>query len=122
MEKKSDAWKELEEAREELDAADEAHRLMLDKYFRVRLVEPGQPINSGEAIVGNVGSKKRMEFTVVGDVVNVAARLEAVAKPNQVLVGEATHALAGEAFDCRSLGKRNLTGRKHAVSVFELQV
>jgi class 3 adenylate cyclase len=77
-------------------------------------------INSGEAIVGNIGSDKRMEYTVVGDVVNVAARLEAVAKPNQILVAERTAELAGDGFELRSLGAQQLTGRKTATTVFEL--
>ena len=79
-------------------------------------------VNSGEAIVGNIGSDKRMEYTVVGDVVNVAARLEAVAKPNQVLVAERTVELAGEGFALRSLGPQRLTGRKTATKVYELQL
>ena len=67
-------------------------------------------VNSGEAIVGNIGSDKRMEYTVIGDVVNVAARLEAVAKPNQVLVAERTHELAGAGFELRSLGLSTTDG------------
>ncbi|GMV15521.1 MAG: adenylate/guanylate cyclase domain-containing protein [Myxococcales bacterium] len=77
-------------------------------------------VNSGEAIVGNIGSDKRMEYTVVGDVVNVAARLEAVAKPNQILVAERTAELAGDGFELRSLGPHQLTGRKTATTVYEL--
>ena len=77
-------------------------------------------VNSGEAIVGNIGSDKRMEYTVIGDVVNVAARLEAVAKPNQVLVAQRTHELAGAGFELRSLGSQQLTGRKTATDVYEL--
>jgi adenylate cyclase len=77
-------------------------------------------INSGEAIVGNIGSDKRMEYTVVGDVVNVAARLEAIAKPNQILVAERSRELAGEGFQLISLGPHQLTGRTASTVVYEL--
>jgi class 3 adenylate cyclase len=79
-------------------------------------------VNSGAAIAGNVGSKKRMEYTVIGDVVNVAARLEAIAAPNQVLVGEATQALAGARFELALLGDEQLTGRAGATKVYALDL
>lgn len=79
-------------------------------------------INSGEAIVGNIGSDKRMEYTVVGDIVNVAARLEAIAKPNQILCTERTAELGGEGFTLRSLGAQQLTGRKGTTTVLELRM
>jgi class 3 adenylate cyclase len=79
-------------------------------------------VNSGEAIVGNIGSDKRMEYTVVGDIVNVAARLEAIAKPNQILCTERTAELAGEGFTLRSLGAQQLTGRKGTTTVLELRL
>jgi len=53
-------------------------------------------------------------------VVNVAARLEAVAKPNQILVGQRTAQLAGQGFELRSLGPHQLTGRAAETEVFEL--
>ncbi|MFO0587423.1 MAG: adenylate/guanylate cyclase domain-containing protein [Polyangiaceae bacterium] len=83
-------------------------------------VRLGIGVNSGEAIVGNIGSDKRMEYTVIGDVVNVAARLEGLAAPNQVLVAEGTHALATDRFELVSVGAKNLVGRANSVHVFEL--
>ncbi|WP_437488063.1 adenylate/guanylate cyclase domain-containing protein [Sorangium sp. So ce1014] len=98
-----------------LETANEEWR---EKYdIEVRLAVG---VNSGEAIVGNIGSDKRMEYTVIGDVVNVASRLEAIAAPNQVLVSEATRALAGDAFPLRALGERNLTGRQTTTAVYAL--
>jgi class 3 adenylate cyclase len=81
----------------------------------------GIGVNSGEAIVGNIGSDKRMEYTVIGDVVNVAARLEAIAAPNQVLVSEATEKMSGGRFALRHLGERRLTGRETITQVYELE-
>jgi class 3 adenylate cyclase len=81
----------------------------------------GVGVNSGEAIVGNIGSDKRMEYTVIGDVVNVAARLEAIAAPNQVLVSAATKEMVGDAFSMRLLGERALSGRKQTTQVYELE-
>ncbi|MCK6591364.1 MAG: adenylate/guanylate cyclase domain-containing protein, partial [Polyangiaceae bacterium] len=91
----------------------------LSKYgAEIRL---GIGVNSGEAIVGNIGSDKRMEYTVIGDVVNVAARLEAIAAPNEILVGEATQRLAGEGdFELSLLGEKKLTGREAATKVYRL--
>ena len=83
-------------------------------------VRLGIGVNSGEAIVGNIGSNKRMEYTVIGDVVNVAARLEGLAAPNQVLVAEGTHALASDRFELVPIGAKNLVGRSSSVHVFEL--
>jgi adenylate cyclase len=50
-------------------------------------------VNTGEAIIGNIGSEKRMDFTIIGDVVNVASRLLDVAKEQEasIVVGEATY-------------------------------
>jgi class 3 adenylate cyclase len=100
-----------------LETANEGWKEKYDVEIRL-----GIGVNSGEALVGNIGSDKRMEYTVIGDVVNVAARLEAIAQPNQVLVAGATRELVGDAFSLQKLGERRLTGRKTETAVFALDV
>ncbi len=81
----------------------------------------GIGIASGAAIVGNIGSDKRMEYTAIGDTVNVAARLETMARPNQILVSSETKARASGAFAWKSLGPMRLPGRAAETQVFELE-
>ena len=77
-------------------------------------------VHSGEAIVGNVGSDTRMEFTAIGDTVNVGARLEAIARPGQVLVTRATVERAGDTFEFVRIGPRKFAGRAEEVELLEL--
>jgi adenylate cyclase len=110
-----------------LAAAEDMMRFLetANESFRERYgitLELGIGINSGEVLVGNIGSDKRMEYTVIGDVVNVAARLEAIARPNQVLLADATRESVGDAFEIEFLGEKAVTGRKAMTKVFELVV
>jgi len=85
-------------------------------------VELAIGINSGHAVVGNVGSETRMQYTAIGDVVNVAARLESIARPQQILVTHATKVSAGDDFQFSALGPRQLVGRRDPVKLFEVRV
>ncbi|WP_051752912.1 adenylate/guanylate cyclase domain-containing protein [Streptosporangium amethystogenes] len=81
---------------------------------------PGYPrfrigINTGEALVGNIGSPELRGFNAMGDCVNVAARLEGVADPGSVVIGQSTLDLIGPGARTRSLGLLNLKGREHPV-------
>jgi adenylate cyclase len=84
-------------------------------------VELAIGINSGEAVVGNFGSETRMEFTAIGDTVNVAARLESIARPNQILVTRAVRDAVHDPARFGDLGKRQLAGRAEAVDLFEVR-
>lgn len=85
-------------------------------------VELAIGINSGSAVVGNVGSKTRMQYTAIGDVVNVAARLESIARPQQILITQATKHAAGDGFEYTPLGAKQLIGRQHPVTLFAVRV
>ena len=78
-------------------------------------------VNSGEAVVGNFGSETRMEFTAIGDVVNVAARLEAIARPDQILTTAATRAKITDAQGWVSLGVRPIIGKAQPIELYEVR-
>jgi adenylate cyclase len=78
-------------------------------------------INSGKAVAGEIGSVNKKEYTVLGDTVNTASRLESsVAKPGMVVIGGNTHDMAADLFECRSLGKATLKGKEKEVDVYEV--
>src|ERR1700712_4930058 len=79
-------------------------------------------INSGEMISGNIGSAslKRLDYTVIGDAVNLAQRLQSTAKAGQILVTEATYHLAKESFKCEIIGEVTLKNKAKPVTVYEV--
>ena len=79
-------------------------------------------IHCGEVIIGNVGSEKRMEFTAIGDVVNTAARLEKIARANQVLITGAMHEQLKnqDNIKMKPFGRFELRGKNQEVDVFEV--
>ena len=86
---------------------------------------PGWPrfrvgINTGPALVGNIGSTALRSFNAMGDAVNVAARLESVAQPGQVVIGESTRVRLPAGAAVESLGELAVKGRRSAVVAYRL--
>jgi len=77
---------------------------------------------SGYAIVGNMGSKNRMDYTMMGDTVNIAARLEGVNKIYGVytMMSDTTFATSGNGIVTREIDLINVVGRKEPITIYEL--
>lgn len=84
-------------------------------------VELGFGIHTGTVVVGNIGSERRTDFTAVGDAVNVAHRLEKLARPGEILVSEAVQRRVRGAFRLRFEGERQLSGRQEPVHVYAVE-
>jgi adenylate cyclase len=98
----------LQRAAEEL-AAQEAGR----PRFRVG-------VNTGPAIIGNVGTAEQRSFTAIGDTTNLAARLQAQARPGQVVIGESTHSAIENGARVEPLGELDLKGKSELVTAYVL--
>src|SRR4030095_8146967 len=79
-------------------------------------------INSGEMISGNIGSGnlKRLDYTVVGDAVNTAQRLQSLAEDGQILISESSYEKVKESFNCRKIGELELRHKKHPMTLYEV--
>ena len=83
--------------------------------FRMRV-----GLNSGTVIVGTIGDDLKMDYTAIGDTVNLASRMETMARPGSVLVSWNTHKLTREYFEFASLGKVAVKGKEKPQEAYEL--
>ncbi len=79
-------------------------------------------INSGEMISGNIGSAtlRRLDYTVIGDIVNTAQRLQSVAGPGQIIINEASYQKVKESFNCTKVGEVSLKNKSNPVTIYEV--
>ena len=79
-------------------------------------------VNSGDMLVGNIGSEVRLNYTVIGDAVNIASRLESTNKVfgSQIIIGPETRRLAGDRVSVRELDRLAVYGRSGGLQVYEL--
>ena len=79
-------------------------------------------INSGEMISGNIGSAnlRRLDYTVIGDVVNVAQRLQSAAKEGQIIIHETIYNKIKESFNCRKVGEVSLKNKSNPMVIYEV--
>jgi adenylate cyclase len=85
------------------------------------VVEVRMAVNSGVVVVGEIGSATRVDYTVLGNAVNVAARLEEiVAQPGQIVLGDATQRAVAHLFPTEHLGNIQLRGLQGKLPVFRL--
>ena len=93
---------------------------LADDYGRPVKVRIG--INSGDMLVGNIGSEVRLNYTVIGDAVNVASRLEGANKQygTEIIIGEETRRLAGDRILVRELDRLVVYGRAGGLAIYEL--
>jgi len=80
----------------------------------------GIGLHHGPAVVGNIGSAERMQYTAIGDTVNIAARLVSRAEPGQILVSEAMYKAAGASDLFHDLGQVSVKGRDAQVRVYSV--
>ncbi len=118
LELEDHAFKAIQSALAMRQGAVELENRLFEKYGK--RVKFGIGVNTGYAIVGNIGSNSRMDYTEIGDTVNTSARLEANAKGGEIIISESTYQLVKDRVIVESLGKYKLKGKAEELPVYNV--
>jgi adenylate cyclase len=80
----------------------------------------GVGVNTGDVVAGYVGTQQRVELTVLGDTVNVTSGLQAIARPNRLVIGPATQAAIVGKFETKRVGSITVKGRMRDIQAYEV--
>ena len=110
-------------ARRAISAALEMQRSLADYLEEVKLKQTIEcrfrvGLNTGPVVVGRISDNLDMDYTALGDTVNLASRMEELAEPGQVYMTEETHRLAGDYFECEPLGGLVVKGKSAPVVAY----
>ena len=98
--------------------SEEIDRIAMERFDKH--VSFGIGVNSGYAVVGNIGSKTRIDYTAIGDTVNTAARLEANAKAGEILISEELYNSVKDRIDAICIGGLSLKGKSKEVITYKV--
>lgn len=113
------AYKAVRAALDMRAGSEELNAGIFEKYG-VRL-QFGIGINTGDAVVGNVGTAFRMDYTAIGDTVNTAARLESNAKPGEIIISPSTYELVKDRIRAEYGGEIKLKGKEIPLPVYKVE-
>jgi PAS domain S-box-containing protein len=118
-------YSEQEDAVEAVGCAVELQELVKSKdrsFFTgdASHLKVGIGMHTGPLIAGNLGSSRRMDYSVIGDTVNVAARLEGVAGPSEVIITQVTRDLIGDRFKLKELEPVKVKGKTKPIHIFSV--